>query len=538
MGFVHMVLRNGTNNVQTVGHSFSDVQIHQRELGAKLVLAARIFYAAFIWTSKLTVSEFLKRITVRIWRRAYEIMLQGIRIFLACTFGAVVVATLTECKPFNHYWQVVPDPGAQCRQGYAQLIAMGTCDMITDILLVLFPIPIVMNSGQTWKRKMQLITLFSLSILMIAVTASRIPHVIQRHGRQQYRTVWASCEILASTAVSNAVILGSMLRDKGTKKQKYKYRSTNDSIDGASLQRPTISALRQVGSEEDLFRFLGCKVPEHLKEDIERLPRRAPPALPAPSSVPNDSRRQPRLAKLEMAEAEYESKEDANTDAASGNPVSAEQPLPSPATSTKPLSFFDIGGLLENESKHSLASRSRSTTLADSGAPGTLTQDFAPLSTPAQSRRGSLALLADMDALPTSAISRSSHAHAYGRRHSNAQNLPQGGRNAPTGVLGPMLERHETESSLQDAGGLSGGRRQSLSSHRSCSPPSNPSAAKVEQYDSRRQPHGPNSSAIASQQHAIQRGVEPVASSSCENRPSQQHGPEGMNLHDPGGLLS
>lgn len=49
---------------------------------------------------KLTVSEFLKRITIRIWRRSYEITLQAIRVFLILTFGAVVIATLTECQPF------------------------------------------------------------------------------------------------------------------------------------------------------------------------------------------------------------------------------------------------------------------------------------------------------------------------------------------------------------------------------------------------------------------------------------------------------
>ncbi|KAK5133574.1 hypothetical protein LTR08_007613 [Meristemomyces frigidus] len=465
MAFVHVVLRNGTNNVETSGHEFTDLQLHEREIGSGLVLAARIFYAAFIWTSKLTVSEFLKRITIRIWRRTYEMTLQGIRIFLGFTFVAVVVATLTECEPFDHYWQVIPDPGAECRQGYAQLITMGTCDIITDILLVSFPIPIVLNSGQSWKRKIQLIALFGLSVIMIAVTATRIPQVISHHGRQQYRTVWASCEILASTAVSNAVILGSFLRDKGTKKQKYKYRSVTDSIDGVSMRRPTITALHQVGSDEDLFRFLGCKVPEHLKEEVRTSPRRAPPATPARFSAQSNGRRVPRLTQMEMADLDCERNEQGNE--ASREPPIVEPPLPSPTPSIKPsVSFFDVGGLLENGSMPSLESRSRSTILLDSGASGTLAQDFAP----EQSRRGSHALLADIGGLPTSATGRNNHAYNYGRRCSDAQNFPRNGRIAPTGVLGPMLERHETDYSLQDAGGLLGRRRRSVQSQRSLSP--------------------------------------------------------------------
>jgi hypothetical protein len=44
MAFVHVVLRWGTNNAITTGLSAED--IYHREIGSKLVLPARIFYAA------------------------------------------------------------------------------------------------------------------------------------------------------------------------------------------------------------------------------------------------------------------------------------------------------------------------------------------------------------------------------------------------------------------------------------------------------------------------------------------------------------
>jgi len=95
---------------------------------------------------KLTISEFFKRLTLNIWTRSHELMLNFIRWFLLVSFIAVVIADLAECQPFTHYWQVVPDPGAKCRQGYAQLLTMGSADVITDILLVVFPIPIIITS--------------------------------------------------------------------------------------------------------------------------------------------------------------------------------------------------------------------------------------------------------------------------------------------------------------------------------------------------------------------------------------------------------
>lgn len=100
MGLVHVILMYGTNNVD--GVDLTPYQIHLRQIGSKLVLASRINYALFIWISKFTVSEFLKRITSAIWRRSYEITLHCIRVFLVATFIAVVIATLAECQPFDH----------------------------------------------------------------------------------------------------------------------------------------------------------------------------------------------------------------------------------------------------------------------------------------------------------------------------------------------------------------------------------------------------------------------------------------------------
>ena len=44
MALVHVILLYGTNNTQT--HGLSETAIRQRELGSKLVLVSRIFYAA------------------------------------------------------------------------------------------------------------------------------------------------------------------------------------------------------------------------------------------------------------------------------------------------------------------------------------------------------------------------------------------------------------------------------------------------------------------------------------------------------------
>jgi hypothetical protein len=172
---------------------------------------------------KLTISEFFKRLTpLHLWKPSYQKTYTVLRAFLLLSFLAVLISDLAECHPFEQYWQVVPDPGEQCRQGFAQLITMATLNVITDVMLVIFPIPIILRAPFGVKRKLQLASLFCLSVFPILTSVIRVPNIIDRQGSQHYRSLWASVEILAATAVANALVLGSFVRDRGVKKLKFK----------------------------------------------------------------------------------------------------------------------------------------------------------------------------------------------------------------------------------------------------------------------------------------------------------------------------
>ncbi|KAF2196614.1 hypothetical protein GQ43DRAFT_339952, partial [Delitschia confertaspora ATCC 74209] len=363
MAFVHVVLIYGTNNIKSEGLT-DPLAIHHRIVGSRMVLAARIFYALFIWTAKFTVTEFLKRITDRFWKRGYELGLRSIQVFLIATFVAVVIATLGECQPFVHYWQVIPDPGPQCRQGYAHLLTMGVTDIITDVLIVIFPVPIILQSGMPIKRKVSLVLLFSMSIILIAITAVRVPYVVRRNGLQQFRTVFASAEILAATAVSNVIVLGSFLRDRGVKKQKYRGGSTSDSMDRrSSTRRPTI---QQWGSDEDLVRDVGYRVDPELAGEQQKLVRPAPVANLEILSRHGTSN-------FPTTSWQFPSKQDSSGESAS-KAKEFEDPQPSPgemrgSPTTRRVSFFDVGGLLGPQLSNATPSPTDSVIIHDFAQP-------------------------------------------------------------------------------------------------------------------------------------------------------------------------
>jgi hypothetical protein len=219
-------------------------------------------------------------LTSSYWKHGYQVWLHLIRVFLLASFTAVVVSTLFDCRPLQKYWQVTPDPGPRCRQSYGQLFTMAVADIITDSLLIIFPLAILASATMPLLRKLKLATLFSINAILVAITSIRVYSVVRHAGAQQRRTVYASGEILAAAAVSNAVILGSFLRDRGVKRERWhgdggpphqplpdmsSAKTTSDGRAGSGAaegtppgldsRRQTLTRMLSAGpSEEDLFR--------------------------------------------------------------------------------------------------------------------------------------------------------------------------------------------------------------------------------------------------------------------------------------------
>lgn len=143
---LHVVLLFGTNNTITDGLSASGIS--RRETGSKLVLATRILYVTYLWAIKLSTSTFLHNLTMSTASShgKNQKILKWFYFFLFVTYVGTIVSVLGTCRPFSGYWQVIPDPGPQCRSGHEFLVTMGLSNGISNLALVLFPLPVIFAS--------------------------------------------------------------------------------------------------------------------------------------------------------------------------------------------------------------------------------------------------------------------------------------------------------------------------------------------------------------------------------------------------------
>lgn len=277
------------------------------------------------------------------------------------------------------------------------------------------------------KKKVQLVLLFSLSLAVVAVTLYRVPHVVWDQGSQQTRSLLASVELFFATSAANALVLGSFVRDRGVKKMKFRRTSVAaDSIDQSSNRRPTIH--RHWGSDEDLVRDLGLGVDSELREERRESTVRngVPPGFsPVPTIDVTD----------DIKDWKFPQRPTSNAERSDDSVMAREQLSASRSNSSatpRRVSFFDAGGLLENDPTRSIRD-SVNSSLDPTSPQNTPTPTMT--ATPNGYRRGSQTLLHDLGSLFSSRQSRASlkmgtelqpipqHPREY--RHEEDRNLPE-----------------------------------------------------------------------------------------------------------------
>jgi hypothetical protein len=209
----HYLLVDGTANdaITRHLHNLSAAQLHRIKIGSILALVARLLDTTFYWLSTATLLLFYSKLLHSVhWATI------GIRCcwgLLAATYVAVVVVTLTECRPFRLYWQVNPNPG-HCIQAYLQLFLQGSCNILLDLCILLVSFPLLRLAGRSTGQKFRITIMACLGLFCIIITCIRIPLVVRGKSAQPARTFFASIQILTSAFVANVPTIYGRLQNR------------------------------------------------------------------------------------------------------------------------------------------------------------------------------------------------------------------------------------------------------------------------------------------------------------------------------------
>ncbi|KAK7970327.1 hypothetical protein PG988_009400 [Apiospora saccharicola] len=138
--------------------------IAEREYGSKMVLVVEQMQIVTIWLMKACLLIMYSRLTMSLKQ---NIAVKIVAIYAA--LGFVVMEILyfgVWCRPFNQYWAVPPD-NTQCSAATNHLITNAVLNISSDFMIILIPMPVLLQAQLPIKKKAILCGVFALGTFTI-----------------------------------------------------------------------------------------------------------------------------------------------------------------------------------------------------------------------------------------------------------------------------------------------------------------------------------------------------------------------------------
>ncbi|MCJ1280168.1 hypothetical protein MMC21_007995 [Puttea exsequens] len=157
---------------------------------AQSVLAVEVFYTPAISSVKISTLLLFNRIFPI---RRFRILLWSVGIFIVTYSAIQVLATIFQCRPIRAAWDTTVK--AQCIQINLLFMIMAGMNVLTDIILLIAPLPTLWSLQMPRAMKYQLMGIFCIggfsltSILIVSIY--RIPKL---HGLSLVDAPWSNAD--------------------------------------------------------------------------------------------------------------------------------------------------------------------------------------------------------------------------------------------------------------------------------------------------------------------------------------------------------
>ena len=124
---------------------------------SKLVVAGQIVYNPAVVAIKSSILLLYRRLFPG---RHFQIVLWCVGGFVLSYSFAQSVVEVFECSPVNSLWN--PQVKGKCINLSAELVASSVLNVVTDVFILVLPLPILWRLQISLERKLELIGIFSL----------------------------------------------------------------------------------------------------------------------------------------------------------------------------------------------------------------------------------------------------------------------------------------------------------------------------------------------------------------------------------------
>lgn len=174
------------------GYHYWDVSAEDQVYFRKFCYIATVLYCPMALLVKIALLSILIRIFAPYKRRIYFIY--GFLAALTIYYTVAEIVKIRMCDPVPGYWTL--DPTANCLDQQAALIADSVISMVSDILILVLPLPLTWSLQMSRNKKLRVIGMLSAGGLATAFSIYRLVLVL-RDGSSPDMTIVFICVILS-----------------------------------------------------------------------------------------------------------------------------------------------------------------------------------------------------------------------------------------------------------------------------------------------------------------------------------------------------
>ncbi|MCJ1422458.1 hypothetical protein MMC29_000338 [Sticta canariensis] len=165
-------------------------------------VAIIIMYYTSLWTVKLSVLVFFRRLGQKV--RGQKIWWWCITSFTVATWAICIGTMRPQCflRSLDYVIAKCTGPSPQ-KFSWENMIYICVFDVITDAAIITIPILMLRNTRISWKKKLALMSIFSLTIVVIAFSIVRVALVNSKQLVDiSWLYMWSNFEVAVSVMVS------------------------------------------------------------------------------------------------------------------------------------------------------------------------------------------------------------------------------------------------------------------------------------------------------------------------------------------------
>ncbi|KAM5374828.1 hypothetical protein ACJZ2D_006322 [Fusarium nematophilum] len=143
--------------------ALSPAEISRRRFGSKIILVAEQLQCTVIWLVKFCL--------LLMTNLSYNRVVKAVAVYVGVGFVVMEILYFgVWCRPFSQYWAVPPD-NVQCSTATHHLITNATLNISSDVMIILLPMPLFLQSNATAKIKVALCCIYAVGIFTIVSAA-------------------------------------------------------------------------------------------------------------------------------------------------------------------------------------------------------------------------------------------------------------------------------------------------------------------------------------------------------------------------------